>query len=158
MARPGFESALRAPGQNRYCPVRVFALLAKRCPFWFRRIPAYPLGACYGGAIDRLAGSTPCRRWKENEKAAIGTIVEHVCMAVERSYTVVLLPEPEVGGFSVSVPALPEIATQGETEEEAMANAREAISLVVFDRAERGEDIPPSDIEAPRFERIAIAV
>jgi len=79
-------------------------------------------------------------------------------MAVERSYTVVLLPEPEVGGFSVSVPALPEIATQGETEEEAMANAREAISLVVFDRAERGEDIPPSDIEAPRFERIAIAV
>jgi len=69
-------------------------------------------------------------------------------MAVERSYTVVLIPEPGVGGFSVSVPALPEIATQGETEEEAMANAREAISLVVSDRAQRGEDIPPSDVEA----------
>lgn len=79
-------------------------------------------------------------------------------MAVERTYTVVLLPEPQAGGFSVSVPALPEIATQGETEEEAVANAREAISLVVSDRAERGEDIPPSDIEAPRFEQIAIAV
>jgi predicted RNase H-like HicB family nuclease len=50
-------------------------------------------------------------------------------MAVQRSYTVILLPE---------------IATQGETEEEAMANAREAISLVVSDRAQRGEDIPPS--------------
>jgi antitoxin HicB len=79
-------------------------------------------------------------------------------MAVERSYTVVLFPEPEVGGFSVTVPALPEIATQGETEEEAIANAREAISLVVSDRAKRGEDIPPSDSATPRFERIAIAV
>ena len=39
-----------------------------------------------------------------------------------------------------------------------MANAREAISLVVSDRAQRGEDISLSDLEAPRFERIAIAV
>jgi antitoxin HicB len=79
-------------------------------------------------------------------------------MPVQRSYTVVLLPEREVGGWSVSVPALPEIATQGETEEEALANVREAISLVVSYRALRGEGIPPSDLEAPRFERIAVAV
>ena len=39
-------------------------------------------------------------------KAAIGTVVEEPPMAVERSYTVVLIPEPEVGGFSVSVPAI----------------------------------------------------
>ncbi|HEY7328585.1 MAG TPA: type II toxin-antitoxin system HicB family antitoxin [Gemmataceae bacterium] len=38
---------------------------------------------------------------------------------------VILLPEAE-GGFSVAVPALPGCYTQGETETEALANAREA--------------------------------
>ena len=38
---------------------------------------------------------------------------------------VILLPEAE-GGFSVAVPALPGCYSQGETEEEALANAREA--------------------------------
>jgi antitoxin HicB len=77
-------------------------------------------------------------------------------MAIQRSYTVVLEPEEE-GGFSVSVPALPEIATQGETVEEALACAREAIALVVADRRERGENIPPSDTNAV-VERVAVAV
>jgi predicted RNase H-like HicB family nuclease len=44
-------------------------------------------------------------------------------------YSVVFLPEPEAGGFSVLVPALPGCLTQGETIEEALANAREAIGL-----------------------------
>jgi antitoxin HicB len=77
-------------------------------------------------------------------------------MSIQRSYTVVLEPEEE-GGFSVSVPALPEIATQGETLEEALACAREAIALVLADRRERGEDIPPSDKNAV-IERVAVAV
>jgi antitoxin HicB len=38
---------------------------------------------------------------------------------------VILSPEEE-GGFSVAVPALPGCYTQGETVEEALANAREA--------------------------------
>jgi predicted RNase H-like HicB family nuclease len=38
---------------------------------------------------------------------------------------VILSPEPE-GGFSVAVPALPGCFSQGETEAEALANAREA--------------------------------
>ncbi len=38
---------------------------------------------------------------------------------------VILAPEEE-GGFSVAVPALPGCYTQGETIEEALANAREA--------------------------------
>lgn len=38
---------------------------------------------------------------------------------------VILAPEEE-GGFSVAVPALPGCYTQGETLEEALANAREA--------------------------------
>ena len=77
-------------------------------------------------------------------------------MPIERSYTVVLEPEEE-GGFSVSVPALPEIVTQGETVEDALSCAREAIALVLVDRKERGEDIPPSDTHAV-VERVAIAV
>ena len=76
---------------------------------------------------------------------------------VERSYAVILEPEREAGGFSVSVPALPEIATQGETAEEALANAKEAIELVLTDRTERGEDIPDSDTDA-RIERVAVAI
>ena len=43
-----------------------------------------------------------------------------------REYTIVLRPE-EAGGFSVSVPDLPGCHTQGETLEEAVAMAKEAI-------------------------------
>ena len=39
-------------------------------------------------------------------------------MSIEREYEIVLQPEPE-GGFSVFVPELPSVATQGETIEEA---------------------------------------
>lgn len=65
-------------------------------------------------------------------------------MSQEYRYTVTLRPEPE-GGFTVRVPAIPEIVTYGEDETEALANAREAIELVIESRTERGEDIPPSD-------------
>jgi antitoxin HicB len=59
-----------------------------------------------------------------------------------RTYTVVLRPEPE-GGFTVRVPALPEIVTYGE--DEALAMAKEAIELCLLSRSELGEDIPDSD-------------
>ncbi len=41
-------------------------------------------------------------------------------------FDIVMVAEPE-GGYSVFVPELPSVATQGETIEEARANAREAI-------------------------------
>lgn len=47
-------------------------------------------------------------------------------MEEQREYEVVLRPEAE-GGFSVFVPDLPGCHTQGETREEALAMAREAI-------------------------------
>jgi predicted RNase H-like HicB family nuclease len=53
------------------------------------------------------------------------------------------------------VPALPEFGTQGDTYDEAMANAREAIELVIEDRLSRGEPIP-ADVQ-PQLERITIA-
>ena len=57
-------------------------------------------------------------------------------------YTVVLTPELEDGGYSVSVPALPGCHTQGETVEEALANAREAIRLYLEDVIASGEPVP----------------
>ena len=57
-------------------------------------------------------------------------------------YTVVLTPEMEDGGYSVSVPALPGCHTQGETVEEALANAREAIRLYLEDVIASGEEVP----------------
>jgi antitoxin HicB len=70
------------------------------------------------------------------------------------TFTVILEPAEE-GGFVVTVPALPELGTQGDTFDEAMANAREAIELVIEDRLARGEPIPP-DVQ-PKLERITIA-
>jgi len=60
---------------------------------------------------------------------------------VHREYEVVLVPEPE-GGFSVLVPELPSVATQGETVEDALSMAKEAIELYVETMDEDGIPIP----------------
>ena len=70
------------------------------------------------------------------------------------TYSIVLRPEPE-GGFTVRVPAFPEIVTFGEDEDEAMAMAREAIELVIESRRERGESIPAAD--APLYREVTVA-
>ena len=62
-------------------------------------------------------------------------------MSRERRFTVQLRPEPE-GGFTVLVPALPEVVTYGADEDEAMDNAREAIELAIDVRRDEGEEIP----------------
>ena len=62
-------------------------------------------------------------------------------MSATRTYSIILEPLDE-GGFLVRVPALPEIVTGGDDEDEALIMAREAIELVLASRAERGEDIP----------------
>lgn len=59
-----------------------------------------------------------------------------------RRYTVVLIPEPEEGGYSVLVPWLPGCVTQGETTEEAVANAREAITGYIEALEKHGETVP----------------
>ena len=43
------------------------------------------------------------------------------------TYTVILEPEPE-GGYVVHCPSLPGVVTEGETVEEALAMARDAIT------------------------------
>ncbi len=62
-------------------------------------------------------------------------------MSGERQYTINLRPEPE-GGFTVLVPALPEVVTYGADEAEALRMARDAIELALAVRQDRGEEIP----------------
>jgi antitoxin HicB len=62
-------------------------------------------------------------------------------MSVEREFDLVIVPEQE-GGYSVFVPELPSVATQGETIEEARANAREAIEGYIEVMHEDGLPIP----------------
>lgn len=75
-------------------------------------------------------------------------------MATQRQYTVHLIPEPE-GGFTVRVPALPPVVTYGETREEALANAREAIEAILDVFREDGIEIP-ADVTV-RVETLTVA-
>ena len=56
-------------------------------------------------------------------------------------YTINLRPEPE-GGYTVLVPALPEVVTYGKDEAEALRMALEAIELALDVRRDEGEEIP----------------
>ena len=62
-------------------------------------------------------------------------------MPLSYTYSVILEPAEE-GGFLVHVPALPEICTEGETEEEALAMAKDAIELVIESRGTRRSYVP----------------
>jgi antitoxin HicB len=57
-------------------------------------------------------------------------------------YTIILHPDPEEGGYTVTVPALPGCVTQGETLEEAIAMARDAIRLYIESLIADGEPVP----------------
>ncbi|MHB1416590.1 MAG: type II toxin-antitoxin system HicB family antitoxin [Chloroflexota bacterium] len=72
-----------------------------------------------------------------------------------RRYSIVLLPEPEEGGYTVLVPALPCCHTQGETVKETLANAREVIELFVADLEAHGEPVPV-ETERPRVATVEI--
>ena len=58
-------------------------------------------------------------------------------------YTVLLFPEE--GSYSVLVPALDNLATQGQTVEEALAMTREAIELYVEGLRAHGEYVPSEE-------------
>ncbi len=70
------------------------------------------------------------------------------------SYTVILEPQ-EGGGFTVLVPALPEVVTEGDTEEEALAMAQDAIELVLAHRSQEGLPIPADT--APAIRKVTVA-
>lgn len=65
----------------------------------------------------------------------------------EVTYTIELLPL-ENGGFSVTVPALPGCVTWGESFDQAVAMAREAIGVWLEEMSEHGEPIPEEHTRA----------
>jgi antitoxin HicB len=75
-------------------------------------------------------------------------------VATNCSFSVVLEPQQD-GGFTVLVPALPEVVTEGDTEQEALANAQEAIRAVLDYRRSHGILIP-SDAH-PEIRRVTVA-
>jgi len=62
---------------------------------------------------------------------------------------VLLCPEPE-GGYSVHAIRLPGVVSQGETEEEALANIADAFQEVIRTYVEDGGTIPWSDADTER--------
>ncbi|MEE9278421.1 MAG: type II toxin-antitoxin system HicB family antitoxin [Dehalococcoidia bacterium] len=60
-----------------------------------------------------------------------------------RRYTVLLHPDREEGGYTVTVPALPGCVTEGDTLEDALSNVRDAIRLYLDDLEAGGEPAPP---------------
>jgi antitoxin HicB len=55
---------------------------------------------------------------------------------------VLLIPDLESGGFTVTVPSLPGCFSEGDTEAEALANIRDAIDLYIEDLIADGEAVP----------------
>ena len=60
----------------------------------------------------------------------------------EYTYTIILEPDPEEGGYTVTVPALPGCVTQGETIEEAIVMAKDAIRLFIETLMAQGQLVP----------------
>ena len=54
--------------------------------------------------------------------------------------------QEESGGYSVRFPQLDGCFTQGDSLDEAMSNAKEALSLHLFGMEEDGEEIPEADL------------
>jgi predicted RNase H-like HicB family nuclease len=60
------------------------------------------------------------------------------------SYRILLRKEPE-GGYTVIVPTLSGCVTYGETTEEALSNAKEAIELYIESLRAHNEEIPTEE-------------
>lgn len=80
------------------------------------------------------------------------------------TFTVYLEPQPE-GGFTATVPAIPEVVTEGDTKAEALAMTEEAIRAVIAHRRDHGVEMPddmlliltPEEV-APRHPEIDAAL
>lgn len=58
---------------------------------------------------------------------AAGTTARPITVQLAVTITAVVHPEPDAGGYSAEVPALPGCYTEGETLDEVRANLREAV-------------------------------
>jgi len=60
------------------------------------------------------------------------------------NYRIFLRKEPE-GGYTVIVPSLPGCVTYGETVDEAIAMAREAVEVYIESLQEKGREVPTEE-------------
>lgn len=74
----------------------------------------------------------------------------------ERQYTILLTPEPDASAYNVTVPALPGCFTYGETVEEAIEMAKEAIAGWIEAATKRGEPVPEETVH-PRAIIVSVA-
>lgn len=75
---------------------------------------------------------------------------------MELLYKLHLQPEPE-GGYTVLVPSLPGCITYGESVDEAVAMAKDAIALYVQDLREAGEIVPDDQNSLEYSLRLSVA-
>lgn len=74
----------------------------------------------------------------------------------EHSYTIILEPEADGSAYNVIVPALPGCLTFGQTVEEAIENAKEAIALHLEGLIAHGEPVP-KETQAAQVVRVTVA-
>lgn len=62
---------------------------------------------------------------------------------IKRKYTIILTPgQPDEGGYCVEVPTLPGCFTEGETIEQAICNAKEAVAGYLQSLLDDGLPLP----------------
>jgi antitoxin HicB len=74
----------------------------------------------------------------------------------EYTYTVLLDPDPDSGTWTVTVPALPGVVTQGDSIEDAIAQAKDAIQVPIEGLLADGEPIP-EEREPPQVVTVRVA-
>jgi antitoxin HicB len=107
------------------------------------------------GSIEYIMDEAPGMRYR-NREARFGAHPSGMDEQVTANYSFSVILEPqEEGGYTVLVPALPEVVTEGDTEQEAMANAEEAIRAILSYRRDHGITIPSDTL--PEIRRITVA-
>ena len=73
----------------------------------------------------------------------------------------VLDPQPE-GGYTVTCPLLPELVTEGDSVDDALHNAHDALQALIEAWSEEGQSLPPilrpAGDDAPIWIETAVAV
>ena len=73
-----------------------------------------------------------------------------------KKYTIILEPDTEEGGYTVTVPTLPGCITQGETVEQCIERAQEVIIGYIESLRAAGEPVP-EETERPQMFTIDVA-
>lgn len=76
---------------------------------------------------------------------------------MERRYTVVI-EQDEDGVYIASIPSLPGVVEQGQTEDEAFDRVKEAATFTLNSMTEEGEEIPDSDLEPRKTRELDLAI